>query len=334
MRAQIIRQFGDPDVFELADVADPTAGAGEVVVRQVATSVNPVDYKLRRHGPAIAPALPAVLGCDVAGTVAEVGDGVTAFARGDRVYGCAGGVRGVNGAYAEFIAADARLLAHAPATLPLREAAALPLVTITAFEALTRAGVRRGDQVLVHGGTGGVGHVAIQLAKAWGAQPTATVSSAEKASIARRLGADETVDYRQEDPAGYVARLTAGRGFDVVLDATGGSDIAASFAAARLNGQVVTIVSEYEADLSPMHRGGLSLHVVFMLLPMLHDLGRAVHGDILRQAASLVDAGRLRPLIDAQRFTLADLSAAHAHAEAGTAIGKIIIDINPEGTTP
>ena len=299
-------------------------------MRTAATSVNPVDYKLRQAGPPIAPELPAVLGCDVAGRVLAVGDGVAGFAEGDEVYGCVGGVRGLPGCYAETIAADARLLAPKPAALTLREAAALPLVTITAWEGLARAGVQAGQSVLVHGGAGGVGHVAIQLAKARGAEVSATVSSDKKAALARSLGADHTIDYRSESVDDYVARLTGGAGFDVLYDATGGDDIAASFQAARLNGQIVTIVSQYEADLAPMHIKGLTLHVVFMLIPMLHDIGRAEHGRILREAAALADAGKLRPQLDPKRFDLATVADAHRHLEGGHAVGKVVIDVAPD----
>lgn len=326
MRAQIIRCFGAPEVFEPAELPDPTPGPGEVLVRIAAASVNPVDWKIRRNGPPIAPALPAVLGCDLAGTVVAVGPGVTGFAPGDAVFGCAGGVRGMGGTYAELIAADARLVARAPSSIPLREAAALPLVAITAWEGLERAGLGAGTRVLVHGGTGGVGHVAVQLARARGAEVCTTVSSPAKAEIVRSFGA-EPIDYRAEAVAGYVARLTGGRGFDVVFDATGGKDIATSFEAARLNGQVATIVAQYTADLTPMHVKGLSLHAVFMLIPMLHDIGREAHGRILREVAALVDQGRLRPLIDPERFTLDRVAAAHAKLEAGRALGKLVIDI-------
>ncbi len=328
MHAQIIDAFGEPDIFRLVTLPDPRPGLGEVVVALAATSVNPVDYKVRRHGPSIALALPAVLGCDVAGTVVAVGADVAGFNVGDEVYGCAGGVAGVSGgSYAEFIAADARLLARKPATLSLRETAALPLLTITAWEGLDRAGVGAGTTVLIYGGTGGVGHVTIRLAKARGAVVYTTVSSDEKAAIAKQLGADHAINYRAESVAGYVARLTEGRGFDVVFDATGGDDVAASFEAARLNGRVVTIVSQYEADLSMMHAKGLSLHVVFMLIPMLLDRGRQMYGRLLRDAAALAYAGKLRPLIDPEHFPLDDLPRAHAKAEAGRALGKIVIDI-------
>ena len=327
MRAQIIPAWGGAENFEAATLPDPAPGPGEVLVQIAATSVNPADYKLRQAGPPIAPALPAVLGCDAAGRVLAVGDGVEGFAPGDEVYGCVGGVRGVPGCYAEMIAADARLLAPKPVSLTLREAAALPLVTITAWEGLDRAGVRAGQSVLVHGGAGGVGHVAVQLAKARGAVVSTTVSSEEKAALARSLGADHTIDYRAESVDDYVARLTGGTGFDVVYDATGGSDIASSFQAARLNGQVVTIVSMYDADLTPMHIKGLTLHVVFMLIPMLHDVDRAEHGRILREAAVLADAGGLRPHLDPRRFDLASVADAHRHLEGGRAVGKVVIDV-------
>ncbi|MGQ0800694.1 MAG: zinc-dependent alcohol dehydrogenase family protein [Pseudomarimonas sp.] len=327
MRAQIIRSFGEPTVFESAELPDPVARSGEVVVRLAATSVNPADWKMRRKGSPFAPELPAVLGCDVAGTVVAVGEGVTHLAPGDKVFGCAGGVRGSGGSYAELIAADARLLANAPRAIPLRDAAALPLVAITAWEGIERAGVTSGNTVLVHGGTGGVGHVAIQMAKARGARVFATVSSAEKARIAKALGADETINYRDESVEAYTERLTQGRGFDVVFDATGGNDLAPSFAAARFNGQVVTIVARDEANLSPMMLKGLSLHVVFMLIPLIHDIGREAHGKIMQEVAALVDGGQLKPLIDPEEFTLDRLSDAHAKLEAGKALGKLVIDI-------
>lgn len=328
MRAQIIEAFGETDVFRLMSLPEPKPRAREVVVALAATSVNAVDHKLTRHGHSIAPLLPAVLGCDVAGTVVSVGAGVSDFKIGDEVYGCAGGVASVSGgSYAERIAADARLLVHKPLNLALREAAALPPVTITAWEGLDRAGVGAGMSVLIHGGAGGVGHVAIQLAKARGATVSATVSSDEKAAIARRLGADHVISYRTESVADYVARLTGGRGFDVVFDATGGDDLATSLAAARLNGHVVTIVSQYEADLAPMHAKGLSLHVVFMLIPMLYDIGREAHGRLLRAAAAPAEASKLQPLIDPESFALEDLPRAHRKAEAGRAFGKIVIDI-------
>ncbi len=327
MKAVLLKDFGGVENFDLTEVPAPVAGPGQVLVKIHAASVNPVDTKIRRNGPAIAHNLPAILGCDMAGTVAALGEGVTGFSIGQAVYGCVGGVKGLQGTYAEYVAADARLLAPAPAGLSLHDAAALPLVTLTAWEALVdRARVQPGEKVLIHGGAGGVGHVAVQIAKMQGAHVTTTVSSDEKADLARSFGADEIVNYKTEPVEAYVARLTGGQGFDIVLDTTGGSDIATSFAAARFNGQVVTIVAGYRADLSPMHGKGLSLHVVFMLLPMLYDHGfaidRAHHGRVLADLS-----GKLRPLVAPARFTLADVGAAHTRLEGGKALGKLVIDV-------
>lgn len=328
MKAMILPAFGGaPDSFQLATLANPAPRAGEVLVRVVAASVNPVDTKIRKNGGPAAPNLPAVLGCDVAGVVVALGEGVEGFAVGDRVFGCVGGVRGSPGTYAELVAADSRLLAHAPQRIPLRDSAALPLVAITAWEALDRLGAGEGTTLLVHGGAGGVGHVAIQLAKARGAKVATTISSPEKAEIVRRLGADEIIGYREEAVADYVERLTRGLGFDAVFDSTGGSDLATSFAAAKVSGQVAVIVASYSADLTPMHIKGLSLHAVFMLIPLLHGIGREAHGRILAEVARLVDAGKLEPLIDAERFSLHQVGQAHAKLESGRALGKLVIDV-------
>ncbi|HYE00364.1 MAG TPA: zinc-dependent alcohol dehydrogenase family protein [Alphaproteobacteria bacterium] len=330
MRAMVMTAAGGAEVLQPAEVPEPILRPGHLLIRVAATSVNPADVKIRRSGAAIGPELPGILGMDVAGIVEAVGAGVGGFAPGDRVYGCAGGLRGLPGASAALMLADARLVAPAPPSLSLAEAAALPLVTITAWEGLfDRARLAPGRSVLVQGGTGGVGHVAVQLAKARGARVVAAVSSPEKAAIARRLGADGTIDYRREALAEQVAAHTGGRGFDLVFDATGGDNLAADFAAARVGGQVVTIVTGYTADLAPMHGKGLSLHAVFMLIPMLHDQDRARHGEILREAAALVEAGALRPLLDPRRFRLEELAEAHRHLESGQAVGKVVVEVDP-----
>lgn len=182
--------------------------------------------------------------------------------------------------------------------------------------------------MLIHGGTGGVGHIALQLAKWRGAHVTATASTPEKLQLAKDLGADEVVNYRDEDGASYVHRLTNGKGFDVVFDSTGGANLPNSFAAAKLNGTVITPSSSQTYDLSIMHAKGLSLHVVFMLLPMLKDVGRERHGAILREIASLVDDGHLKPLIDPSQFNFAQVAQAHDRLEQNRAIGKIVLTHN------
>ena len=330
-KAVLLDSFGDAANFRLGELPLAEPPAGHVRVRIHAASVNPVDYKIRRGGGPLAPALPALLGCDFAGVVEAAGPGVEGLKVGDEVYGCAGGLATVpGGTYAEAIVADARLVALKPKSLSMAEAAALPLVGITAWEGLVdRARVRPGQSVLVHGGAGGVGHVAVQIAKAIGAHVTATVSSADKAEVARRFGADETADYRRETPADYVARLTGGRGFDVVFDSLGNENLPNSLEAAAVNGQVVSIVTAVPVDLKPMHAKGLSLHAVFMLIPMIHGIAREHHREILQGLAVLADTGRLRPLLDPERFTLENVADAHRKLEEGRAVGKVVIRVDP-----
>jgi alcohol dehydrogenase len=222
--------------------------------------------------------------------------------------------------------ADARLITHKPKSISMREAAALPLVGITAYEGLQRAGTRAGQKVLVHGGAGGVGHVAVQLARHFGADVYATCSGGKQMDIIEQYGATP-INYKTEKVADYVAKHTDGAGFDVVFDSVGGANMTNSFEAAALNGQVATTVSMLELDLSPAHFKGLSLHVVFMLIPMLYDHKREEHGAILAKLAEIVDAGALKPLLDETRFGLEDIGKAHDRLTSGQAMGKVVVEI-------
>lgn len=332
MNAWQLQSYGGPDNFSKATVATPEIQPHEVLIRVSATSINPVDCKIRRgERPAIAPELPGILHGDVSGIIERVGDQVTRFRPGDEVYGMIGGLKNTPGALANFAAADNSLLAHKPRNLDFASAAALPLVTITAWEGLhDRAHIQAGHQALIHAGTGGVGHVAAQIAAAAGARVAVTVSSEEKAAAIRQLikGDLDTINYREETVEAYAQRLTGGRGFDLVYDTVGGDNLAKSFEAVRRNGQVINILSMAEHDLTPMHLKGLSLHVVFMLIPLLTGEGRAHHGDILTEAARLADAGQLTPLIDT-RFTYDQAAEAHRRAESGQQIGKVVL-VHPD----
>lgn len=329
MKAAVLRRLGPQEPFHVVDLPDAEPGPGAVKIAVRATSINQVDTKIREGMADIAPEGDIVLGCDVAGIVEAVGPGVTGFSAGDAVFGCAGGVKGRDGAYRERMIADARLLARKPARLSFTEAAALPLVAITAWEALVdRAEVCPGERVLVHGGTGGVGHVAIQLAKALGAVVHATVSSDEKALTAARLGADATIDYRTLAVTDYVAQHTGGAGYDVVFDTVGGDNIAPSLAALAVNGRCVTIVSlGAQPDLTALHLKNARLDVVFMLLPMLTGAGLERHGAILERIAVLAEAGRIVPLIDERHFGLDAIGAAHEYLASKRAIGKVVVEL-------
>ncbi len=328
MKTMILNAYGDNAEFRLTELPRPDVEAGHVIVRVCATSVNTVDTMIRQMGKdlPLSPDLPAVLGMDFAGTVEAVGEGVTQFAPGDEVYGCAGGLADLQGALAEYMLADARLIAHKPKNLSMREAAALPLVGITAFEGLQRAGARAGEKVLVHGGAGGVGHVAVQLARHLGADVYATISGEKQMEIVKKYGATP-INYKTENVADYVTQHTGDAGFDVVFDSVGGANMTNSFAAAALNGQVVSTVALLELDLTPMHFKGLTLHVVFMLIPMLYNHKREQHGAILAKLAEIADTGALKPLLDETAFSLEEVGKAHDRLTGGQAIGKVVIDI-------
>lgn len=330
MKAQIIQSFGEPSVFQFQEISKPEVKPGHVLIQVKATSVNPVDTKVRAGAiPAVAPEFPAVLHGDVAGMVTAVGEGVTEFKIGDEVFGCAGGFRGTGGALAEFMLADAQLLAHKPEKLTMEEAAALPLVAITAWEALfDRAKLIPGQDILIHAASGGVGHVAIQLAKWAGAKVYTTASSQEKLEIGTRLGADVAINYREETVHDYVQKYTNGKGFDVVFDTVGGENLDRSFEAATVNGTVLAIAARSTHDLSPLHSKGLSLHVIFMLLKLLNKDMRKHHGEILKKVAKVVEEGKLLPLVDSNIFTFDEVSKAHEYMESGKAIGKIVLKNN------
>lgn len=326
MRAWIKSSTESERLVEEADVALVELTPGHIEIAVKATSLNPVDNKLLHRNTAPNTHTPVVPHCDVAGVVSRVGANVREIREGDHVYGCAGGVGALPGALADFMIADERLVAPMPASLDFSQAAALPLASITAWEGLVdKACIARDDRVLVHGGAGGVGHLALQIAKIHGYAVATTVSNDTKAEITRRLGADETINYRSEAVDNYVARLTEGKGFDIVFDTVGGEILSTAIAAARNNGHVITINEPHPDGIAQAYRKGLSLHFVMMLLPMLTGDGRARHGHVLREVTSLVEAGLIQPLIDSHRFKFSQANEAHAYYESGQALGKIVL---------
>ncbi|MEW1775529.1 zinc-dependent alcohol dehydrogenase family protein [Streptomyces sp. NPDC086777] len=326
MRAVVLEEFGAPMV--LKEIAKPVAGPGQVLVRIEASGVNPLDIKIAAGQAAHAKRTPpAVLGLDMAGVVEQVGPGVSGFAPGDEVYGMTGGVGDLQGSLAQYAAVDARLLAHKPKSLDMRQAAALPLVTITAWEGLIdRAQVGVGRKVLIHGGAGGVGHVGIQIARARGAEVFGT-DAPHRLKAVEALGAT-AIDYTAETPDQYVARLTDGEGFDIVYDTVGGPVLDASFAIVRTyTGHVLSSLGWGTHSIAPLSFRGATYSGVFTLAPMLTGRARDHHGEILREITGLVDAGKLTPTLDPRHFSLADTTDAHTAVADGSATGKIVVSI-------
>ncbi len=325
MRAAVADGPGAP--LRVTQLARPQPAPGQVLIRIRASGVNPLDTKIHAgQAPHARQPLPAVLGLDLAGVVEELGTGVTEFRRGDEVYGLATGVAGLQGSLAEYAAVDADLVALKPTNLTMREAAAVPLVFITAWEGLVdRAHVSAGQKVLVHGGAGGVGHMAVQLARASGAEVFATGSADDKGFI-ERLGAT-AIDYRNSRVEDYVHEYTSGRGFDVVYDTVGGATIEASFTAVRRFGHVVSCLGWGTHALGALSFRAATYSGVFTLLPMLTGEGKAHHGEILRNASALVEAGKVLPRMDPRHFTLDDAGAAHRALGSGRSTGKVVVEV-------
>ena len=326
LKAYVINEFGGPEVFETVEMADPVAGEGEVLIEVRASSVNPVDYKIRDgRASFLSPPFPAILHPDCAGIVRAVGGGVSGFAPGDEVYTFASGVGKKPGALADLMVADARMVAPKPAPLSMEEAAALPLVAVTAWYCLVdKAAVGPGTSVFVEGGTGGVGHVAIQIAKARGATVFAACGTDDKCRIAEELGADRAFNYRETTTDDMVAASPGGRGFDVVFNTPGAPSVDHAVGVAAFGGTILDILGDFPVK-PGFQMKWLSFVSVFAGRSILMDVDQQGVGDILRAAADLVESGQLRPLIDPQRFTFSEVGRAHRYAEHDQPAGKVVL---------
>ncbi len=320
---------GEPEVLQLQQVPDPVIQRPtELLVRLRAAGVNPIDTKLRQRGTFFPEQMPAILGCDGAGEVVAIGAEVKRFQVGDEVYFCNGGLGGHPGTYAEWAIVDERFAAAKPKQLSFAEAAAAPLVCITAWEALyDRGRLQAGQRVLIQAGAGGVGHVAIQLAHLQGAQVCTTVGSAEKASFVRQLGADYPILYKQTDPVQAVLDWSKGQGVDLAFDTVGGALLSQCFAATQLYGDVVTILEPAAStDWKTARNRNLRISLELMLTPMLKGMAEEQQAQtrILEQCARLCDKGELKIHVG-QTFPLEEAAAAHRLLEQGSMTGKIVL---------
>ncbi|PPJ64050.1 zinc-dependent alcohol dehydrogenase family protein [Cuspidothrix issatschenkoi] len=328
MKAILMTAAGKPDVLELQEVPQPIPTNKEILVQILAAGVNPIDTKLRQRGTFYPEQMPAILGCDGAGIVEAVGSDVEKFHVGDEVYFCYGGLGGNAGNYAEYTIVDERFVAFKPKSISFAQAAAAPLVLITAWEALYERGrLEPGEKVLIHAGAGGVGHVAIQLAKLKGAEVATTVSSPEKANFVTKLGADKVIFYQETDFATSALEWTNGEGVDLVFDTIGGDTFEKSFPAVRVYGDIVTILEPKANTVWKVARNrNLRIGLELMLTPMLLGNVEALihHGEILQQCANWIDAGKLTIEVS-QTFPLAEAAKAHAVIESGSVQGKLVL---------
>jgi NADPH:quinone reductase len=325
MLAVVLDEHGGPEVLTLREVPDPAVGPEEVLVDVVATALNRADL-LQRRGFYPGPPMPhEIPGMELSGRVSARGERATAWSIGDPVMGIVGG-----GAYAERIAVHERQLMAVPRSVSLADAAAIPEVWITAFDALVlQGGLASGGVALVHAGASGVGTAAIQIARAIGARVAVTTSTAKTTACAD-LGADLVIDYTTDDFVPACRELTGGRGIDVVLDVIGGDYVDRNIDVLRVGGRVVQV---------GVMGGGSTTVNVGMLLPKRATLvgtvlrARPIEEKIsvtqrfARQVLPLFDGGSLRPVIDS-RFPLAEIAAAHERMESNANVGKIVIDVS------
>jgi NADPH:quinone reductase len=328
MRAMVLTAVGGPDVLQLAELPEPAIrGEHEVLVRLRAASINPADYKQRSHG--TGGPLPVVLGSDGAGVVEATGDAVTRVQPGDEVYFCDGGFASVPGTYQEAKVVDEQYLACKPQRLSFVEAAAAPLVTITAWEAQReRARTGAGQFALVQAGAGGVGHMSVQIARLAGARVATTVTPGPKTELASSLGAELCIDYTREDVGEKLRGWTGMDGADVVHDTVGGKTFTACFSLVRPYGDLVSNVeSPWEAEaITAMHNRNLRVSFTWMPAPLVFGWPghRQRQRAILEHAAGLFDAGDLRVAVGAT-FPLEHAADAHRALEAGQVIGKAVL---------
>jgi NADPH2:quinone reductase len=331
MKAIVMSQPGTPDVLKLENVPKPKIRKpDEILVKLKAAGINPIDTKIRQRGTFYPQDMPAILGCDGAGIVEQVGNGVTKFKPGDEVYFYGGGLgKQGTGNYAEYTVIAERLLARKPTSLSFAEAAAAPLVLITAWEALyDRARLQAKQKVLIHGGAGGVGHVAIQLAKLKGAEVATTVGNLDKERLVRQLGADFPILYKQVDFVKTTLTWTNGKGADIGFDTVGGKTFFDTVEAIKVYGDLVTILEpDYSIGKLKIARNrNQRISLELMLTPTLMGLTEAekYQTQILEECAQYFDAGKLKIHLT-QTYPLEEAPAAHRALEMGSTTGKIVL---------
>ncbi|ADO69895.1 zinc-dependent alcohol dehydrogenase family protein [Stigmatella aurantiaca] len=314
MRAIVLPRFGGPELFEVQDVPPPTPGPGQVLIRIIASGTNPVDAKLRQDGSWAGLKPPVVLGYDASGVIEQVGPGVTDFKPGDEVFYTPEIHQNPLGTYAELNTVSASIVAKKPPSLSHEEAAAVPLAAGTAWDAIVRRlQLRVGETVLIHGGAGGVGSFAVQIAKAVGARVLAT-SGPDNLETLRKLGADVVINYRSEDAAQVALRETGGQGVDAVFD-TAGKNVIPSLPATRAFGRIATILG-FNGDVSAFYPRNLTLHGVFLVRERRR----------LEELTALIERKQVRPLVE-RVLPLEKLAEAHRQLDSGHGRGKVVLTV-------
>jgi len=333
MKAVLLTAAGGSENLTLSEVDTPTISQPDFIrVRLYAAGINPVDYKMRHRGGLAPDKLPIILGCEGAGVVDALGENVTRFKVGDEVYFFNGGIgTQEQGNYAEYTTIHQDFAAPKSSKLSMSEAAALPLAWITAYEALVdRAQLQANQTVLIHAGAGGVGHLAIQLAKTLGARVATTVSDPDKAVFVRDLGAEYTINYKQTDFVQMTLNWTENQGADVVFDTVGGETFCRCMAATRIYGKVVTLLEQVcdQEAIKLAKLRNLSLIYELMLTPMIQKMHetRIAQRKMLEEATRLIEQGQLQVKVS-ETLPLEQAAKAHQLIETGHTTGKIVLTL-------
>ena len=309
MKAAQIATYGDSSVIKVVDINRPAVSEGTVLVEVHASSLNPFDTVVREgHVKAMMPPLPVTLGGDIAGIVLEVGAGVTTISPGDNVYGQAAAIAGNSGAFAEYAVTKASQIATMPTNLDFKAAASLPLVGVSAWQALNEhINLQPGQKIFIHGGAGGIGTVAIQIAKSIGAY-VITTATGDGLQLVEQLGADELIDYKQQDFTDALHDL------DAVFDTVGGDDFSKSLAVLRQGGIAVSMIAQPDTDTA----------TVLGVTALMQQT--TVTTEKLAALRDLVEGGRVTPQIG-RVFALDDIQAAFTSRETESINGKVVIEI-------
>ena len=318
MRAMVLPRFGGPELFELREVERPQPGAGELLVRIIASAVNPVDAKLRADGSWAKLQPPVILGYDAAGIVAEAAPGAGDFRAGDEVYYTPEIFANPKGTYAEYNVVAAAIVAKKPAGLSFLASSAIPLAGGTAWEAVVRRlCIRPGESILIHGGAGGVGSFAVQFAKAAGARVLASAGPDNQDTL-KKLGADVAIDYRKDDAAEIALTDTLGAGVDAAFDIEGDNLVARCLRAVRPFGRIASILPP-QGDLSLLYQKNITLHGIFLTRERKR----------LEEMRPLFERSLVRPLIDTV-LPLEELRKAHERLDSRHGRGKIVLRVAEE----
>jgi NADPH:quinone reductase len=326
MRAMLVHQFGGPEVITPGDVPVPTPGPHQVLVKVMATGLNPVDYKIRRAPRYKDRKMPIILGADVCGSVETLGPGAQDFKLGDVIYGMANLM--ADGGYAQYCLLDTRNCVLKPKSLTAIQTAALPVAALTAYQSLhDRARIKPGQTILIHAGAGGVGHFAIQLAKAHGCRVLTTASRSESIAMVKSLGADEIIDYKTQDVIQTTLALTNGQGAHAVMDYAGGKAFEQSLDCVAPAGHIVTIVGDPCTGIpEKLFRKNATLHFEFVAAGVVYGYDIAKHKATLTGLNNMIDAGRLKPHVS-KVLKLEDAPEAHRLLESGRTLGKMVLDL-------